>query len=133
MENTGLLFWVGQYKRNEYGIIASMMNKIKTLLFYALPIVVMIGLIPFIQNEYLLAAIYALCIVALLGIKSEKNDLLFLVFGFVVMTISESLFVSTGVATFARHSLFGLMPFWLPFLWAYVFVTLKRSIRILDN
>ena len=49
----------------------------------------MIGFIPFVLNDYLLAIIYLFFITALLVIRSEKNDLLVLVIGFVVITISE--------------------------------------------
>jgi hypothetical protein len=110
-----------------------MSQKVGVVVLYALPIVVMIGLVPFVQNEYVLAAVYLAFIVALLFVKSEKNDLLALLFGFVGITASESFFVSTGVETFTQQSLFGLMPLWLPFLWAYAFVTIKRSLRVLDR
>ena len=48
------------------------------------------------------------------------------------MIISEAIFISTGVETFIRNSLFGLMPLWLPFLWGYCFVAMKRAIKILN-
>lgn len=48
------------------------------------------------------------------------------------MIISEFFFVSTGVETFVRNTLFGIMPIWLPFLWGYGFVDIKRAIQILD-
>jgi hypothetical protein len=110
-----------------------MVNKVKLVAIYCIPIVVMIGLIPFVTNDYLLTGIYILFTIALLFINSEKNDFLAFLFGLVVITISEVLFVSTGVETFLRNSLFDLMPIWLPFLWAYAFVTIKRSLRILDR
>jgi hypothetical protein len=93
----------------------------------------MIGLIPVVQNDYALAAIYLFCIAALLATRSEKNDGLALAFGLVGVTTSEFFFVSTGAETFLRNSLFGIMPIWLPLLWAYVFVSIKRSLRVLDR
>ena len=66
------------------------------------------------------------------SIKKEKNDLPLFVFGFLFMTISESLFISTGVEKFQRISFLGIMPVWLPFLWAYGFVAIKRAVGILD-
>ena len=110
-----------------------MQRKIGSVALYALPIVFMIGLIPLIPNDYALTVIYSACIVALLFIKSEENDVTALLFGFVAISISEFFFVSTGVETFTRNSLFGIMPLWLPFLWGYAFVTIKRSLRILDR
>jgi hypothetical protein len=56
---------------------------------------------------------------------------LLLGFGFIFMTLSEYLFISTGVEVFERDSLFGLMPLWLPFLWGYGFVVIKRSSDLL--
>ena len=110
-----------------------MLKKILPIGFYSLPILVMIGLIPLILNDYVLTIMYGLLIVALLSFKSERNDIIALIFGFAGITISEYFFVSTGVETFLRTSLFGIMPLWLPFLWAYTFVTIKRSLRILDS
>ncbi|MCL5438769.1 MAG: hypothetical protein M1268_02135 [Patescibacteria group bacterium] len=66
-------------------------------------------------------------------IKFESKDILFFIFGFCVMVIFEYLFVSTGAETFSRNSLFGLMPLWLPFLWGYGFVAIKRSVNILNK
>jgi hypothetical protein len=93
----------------------------------------MIGLIPLIQNDFVLAGTYGMFIAVTLIIKREKNDLIFLTFGFVGLFCSEYVFILTGVETFIRHTLFGIMPFWLPFLWAYAFMIIGRSIRILDN
>lgn len=110
-----------------------MKEKVIPIFWYSLPIVVLIGLVPVVQNDLILAAMYALCIVTLLNIKSEKNDLLAVLFGLVGITASEYLFVMTGVETFTRNSLFGIMPLWLPLLWAYAFLTIKRCLRILDR
>ena len=91
----------------------------------------MIGLIPFVQNDYVLALLYVGIIIVALALKRAPNDLLILAFGFVAMTASEYLFISTGVEMFNRNTLFGLMPLWLPFLWGYGFVAIKRSLEIL--
>ena len=109
-----------------------LMDKISKIFVNAIPVLVMIGLIPLVQNDYLLTVIYIGIIAVALLLKRERNDLLFLVFGFFIMIISEYLFISTGVETFIRNSLFGLMPLWLPFLWAYGFVAIKRSVGILN-
>lgn len=92
----------------------------------------MIGLIPLVQNDYFLTIIYVAIITISLLIKREHRDFFFLIFGFFVMIVSEYIFVSTGVETFTRNSLFGLMPLWLPFLWAYGFLAMKRAIVILN-
>ena len=109
------------------------MKKALTIILNAVPVLIMIGLIPFIANDYLLTLIYVVIIIVPLVVKNMRNDLLVLIFGFFIMIVSEYLFVSTGVETFQRNSLFGLIPLWLPFLWGYGFVAIKRSIEILNS
>lgn len=109
------------------------MKKAKQIFINSLPILLMIGLIPLIINDYWLTLIYLLIIFIALAIKKDKNDLLIFIFGFCFMIISESLFISTGVEVFQRNSLFGLMPLWLPFLWGYGFIVIKRISEILNT
>ncbi len=110
-----------------------MREKITAVTAYSIPIAVMIGLIPLVTNDYILALVYAVFIAALLLFRSENNDILAVAFGLIAITVSEYLFVMTGVETFTRQTLLGVMPLWLPFLWAYAFLTIKRSLRILDR
>lgn len=93
----------------------------------------MIALIPFVQNDYVLTALYLAISIAGLIVKYEKYDALLFVVGAIAMTIFESIFISTGVETFIRNSLFGLMPLWLPVLWGYGFIVIKRSGVILST
>ena len=109
------------------------MKKIPALFLNTLPILIMIALIPLIQNDYLLSLIYLAIIVIAFYFKKTKNDLLILFFGFFIMIASEYFFISTGVETFQRNTLFGLMPLWLPILWSYGFVAIKRCIEILNR
>ena len=106
-------------------------NKIRILFFYSIPIVVLISLIPFITNDYALALLYLGSIVTLYFTKHEPHDLFALLFGLIGITVSEYLFVSTGVETFTRNSLFGIMPIWLPLLWSYAFLTIKRCLVVI--
>ena len=108
------------------------MTKVFQIALNAVPVLLMIGLIPLVRNDYILTGIYALIILAALIIKRNRNDILVLIFGFFIMIVFEYLFVSTGVETFQRNSLFGLMPLWLPFLWSYGFIAIKRSVEILN-
>lgn len=108
------------------------MNKATQLFLNAVPVLLMIGLIPLVKNDFLLTAIYLLIIGSALVIKRESKDIAILIFGFFVMIASEYLFVSTGVETFNRNSLLGVMPLWLPFLWAYGFLAIKRGVKILE-
>lgn len=108
-----------------------MPKKLRNILLNSIPILLMIGLIPFVKNDYLLLTTYFFIIVVSFSIKREEKDLLVFIFGLVVLTISESLFVSTGVETFTSKTLLGLMPIWLPVLWGYAFVAIKRSLKII--
>jgi len=110
-----------------------MIHKVKDLFLISIPALAMIGLIPFIENDYLLTFLYLLIIVVTLLIKHDSKDFLALFFGFFVIIFFEYLFVTTGVETFNRHTLFGIMPLWLPVLWGYGFIAIKRSLVILNR
>ena len=110
-----------------------MFIKTKKIILNAIPTILMIGLIPFVHSDYLLCFIDVCIIITALVVHCEKKDILILVFGLCILTVSEAFFVSTGVETFVRRSLFGLMPLWLPVLWGYAFVAIKRSIRIIEQ
>jgi hypothetical protein len=99
----------------------------------SLPVLIMIALIPLVTNDYVLVTIYLVIITASFSLRKEKHDIPVFIFGFIALTISESLFISTGVEVFIRKSLFGIMPLWLPILWGYAFVAIKRSIEILNK
>jgi hypothetical protein len=109
------------------------MKKTFSIFLNTLPVLVMIGLIPIISNDYILTASYFVIVIASLSVKKEKNELLIFAFGFCIMIVLEYLFVSTGVETFNRNSLFGIMPLWLPFLWGYGFIAIKRGVEILNK
>lgn len=107
-------------------------NKMFNIFLNIIPILVMIGLIPIIQNDYLLTVVFIGIITISFFIKKEKGDIFIFLFGFFAMILSEMVFISTGVETFVRNTLFGLMPLWLPFLWGYGFVAIKRGVKILE-
>ena len=108
-----------------------MKNKVLRIFLEAIPTLIMIALITIIGNDYILASLYLIIIGISLFIKHEKHDYRLLILGFVVMIIAETIFISTGVEIFLRNSLFGIMPLWLPILWAYAFVAIKRGVNIL--
>ncbi len=111
----------------------SLSAKILHIFLNTIPIILMIVLIPIIKNDHWLAGLYILIIVVAFLFKHKKNDFLFLFFGLVIMTAAEYLFISTGVETFVRNSFLGIMPIWLPILWGYGFVVIKRSVVILNK
>jgi hypothetical protein len=109
-----------------------MKNKIQLIILNTIPIFLMIGLIPFVQNDYILTALFIGIILISFFVKMDRKEIVIFFIGFFVMIFSEVMFISTGVETFVRNSLLGLMPLWLPFLWGYCFVVMKRFIKILN-
>lgn len=99
----------------------------------AIPVLIMISFVVLIKNEYILAAVYIVSIAVLLFLKHERIDFIAFVFGIIVMTFFEYLFVSTGAETFTQTGLFGAMPLWLPLLWGYGFVAIRRGVSILSE
>ncbi len=110
-----------------------MLHKIIKILIETIPIFIMVGLIPLVKDDYILTGVNVILILLALIIKRQKGDFIFLIVGFISMIFFESIFISTGAETFVRNSLFGLMPLWLPFLWAYAFVVMRRSVKILES
>jgi hypothetical protein len=109
------------------------MKKTIRIFLNAIPVLLMIGLIPFVSDDGILTAVYCVIIIIAFLVERTRRDLPVFVFGFFAMLVFELIFVSTGVERFNRNSLFGIMPVWLPFLWAYFFVAMSRSIKILTN
>lgn len=109
------------------------MRKLKRIFLNSIPVLAMIGLIPFVKNDYILTGLYVVIIILAFLIHPRKYDRLIFAVGFFLMTLAEYLFISTGVEVFLRNSLFGVMPLWLPFLWGYGFVSMKHIIQILTR
>ncbi len=107
------------------------MKYLYQIILYLLAIFVMIALVPFIVNDYVLTAVYLLFIVAALLLKKERVDYTSLALGLVSTTLGEYFFISTGVEQFSRTTLFGVIPLWLPFLWSFIFLSIKRVFWIL--
>jgi hypothetical protein len=99
----------------------------------ALPVLGMIALVPLVEDDYVLSAIYVFIIIVALWVHHDKKDVIAVIFGFVMLFIAEYLFISTGVETFSRTSLFGIMPLWLPLLWAYAFYAIRRVLAAVDR
>lgn len=109
------------------------MIKVEKIFENSLPVLLMIALIAFIESDYILSILFIFIIVSVLLKRYEKNDLLIFVFGFFIMIFFEYIFVMTGVEVFRRNTLFGMMPLWLPILWGYGFIAIKRSVKVLDE
>lgn len=109
------------------------MNKARRIVICAVPILLMIGLIPLVRNDYALTLLYIGIIVLALLVHRRKYDVIAFFVGFVLMTVAEYLFILTGVEIFLRNTLFGVMPLWLPFLWGYGFVSMKHIEQIVSR
>lgn len=115
-------------------IIEMLGNKItKTLFLNLIPIILMIGLILFVKNDISLTVLYLVIIIAGFIIHRERYDLTVFLLGLVIMFFLEWFFISTGVEVFERNSLFGIMPLWLPVLWGYGFVAIKRVLILFNE
>jgi hypothetical protein len=91
----------------------------------------MVLLIPLIADEYVLLGGFLAILSVGLSLRRERHDGLAFFIGLVLMTAGEILFVQTGIETFSQQSFFGIMPLWLPFLWGYGFVAIKRVLASL--
>ena len=102
------------------------------LVAIAAPIFFMIALIPYVRSDVVLTFIY-IAIIGVSSLRYSRHDFMYLFVGCIVLFISEYFFISTGVEMFERKSLLGVMPLWLPLLWAYVFVAIKRGIVVIEK
>ncbi|RJQ35580.1 hypothetical protein C4568_00835 [Candidatus Parcubacteria bacterium] len=98
-----------------------------------LPVFVMILLIPLIKEDIAVIAIYIAISAGALILSKDKKELIFFSFGLILLTCTEMWFVATGVETFHRDLFFINIPIWLPLLWAYSFVMMRRAIIALDT
>ncbi len=109
------------------------MKKFGAVVLSSIPMLVLIGLIPLVRNDYILAGIFLLIIIVAMKVQYSKFDLLTFAVGFFGMGAAEYLFIMTGVETFERQTLLGVMPLWLPLLWGYGLVAMKHIGRILER
>jgi hypothetical protein len=103
----------------------------KTIVASLLVVAFMVALIPFIKNDYILSLVYLVVICASFLFRYERGEIILVIVGATIMFIFELLFISTGVETFNRTTLMGKMPVWLPILWGFGFVHIKRVVGAL--
>jgi hypothetical protein len=104
------------------------MKILKAVIYNYVPIILMILIIPIVKDDWILLGIFTLVSIVSLLIGHDKKELLVFLLGLIILTISESIFVSTGVEIFTRKTLFDIMPIWLPVLWGFSFVSIKRTL-----
>ncbi len=105
----------------------------KRMFLIAIPILGMIALIPLVKNDAALLGMYVLIVAGTFAIRYDKRDVIFFLFGLVLLTMSEFVFISTGVEVFERSWLIFGMPIWLPVLWGYAFIMIRRAIVALEE
>ena len=106
---------------------------VQKLFYILLPVWVMIATLFVTTNDYLITAFYALMGLAALINGNDKKEWGLYLLGFVLLSACELFFVSTGVETFNRKALIAGMPIWLPFLWAYAFILMRRALIAWDD
>lgn len=99
---------------------------IKKIILELIPIIVLITVIPIAKNDFYILVSYIILIAVFLRLKYEKNEYKILIGGIVFMALFEYLFILTGVETFKNKTLFNIMPIWLPLLWGYGMIAMRR-------
>lgn len=104
-----------------------LIKKIGKIFLEGIPILLMLSLIPLVKNDYLLTLFYIIIVLIAFKVNYIKNEWAVFFGGFILMIIFECIFILTSVETFIRSSLLTIMPLWLPFLWGYGFVAIRRA------
>ena len=102
-----------------------MKSNIKKIALNVFSIILMIGLVPIIKNDYYLILTYIILISIFLKIYYEKKEYKLLIAGIIFIFLAEFFFILTRVETFTSQTLIN-MPIWLPVLWGYGFIVIKR-------
>lgn len=102
----------------------------RVVTFNLFPLFLMILLILFVKNDYFLTIIYISIIGVAFALHYKKKEWVILVGGMILSIFLEYILVSIGTEAFHRNSLFGIMPLWLPFLWGYSLVVMKRLFHL---
>lgn len=110
------------------------MNKLLKVLIETLPIIFGILLsYLFWRNNFLLFVIYIFLILLLIYIHKDKSELVIFIYGVVIGTIIEVIGTQiSGYQSFAKPD-FGGIPVWLPVVWGYGFIAMKRIGLILKT
>ena len=78
------------------------------------------------KNNIILSIIYLVAILIILKVKYYQGDLFALIYGFVIGLLVETIGTSVShYQSFANPDFLGI-PMWLPIVWAYGFMLMKR-------
>ena len=96
-------------------------------------LVIMIGLIPTMTDDLWLTGTYVLIAALSIWFDYQRGDVSIFIIGGAALLVSEYFFISSGVEVFVRHSLFGVMLVWLPVLWGFAFVVIRRCLTVIEG
>ena len=108
------------------------MQHAKAIALAVIPALIMIGLIATLRDEVLVSGLFVVIIAISLAVHYERHDWIFILIGFFIYPVFEYLFVSTGLEVFSERGLLGVMPLWMPLLWAWGAVAIKRVLHHFD-
>jgi len=110
------------------------MNKIAKVFIETLPI--LFGILfsyLFWQNSFLLFAIYIILSVVLILWRGDNSEFAIFIYGIIIGGLVEVLGTQvSGYQSFAEPDFLGI-PIWLPIVWGYGFVAMKRIGIILKS
>ena len=110
------------------------MNKIAKVFIETLPI--LFGILfsyLFWQNSFLLFAIYIILSVVLILWRGDNSEFTIFIYGIIIGGLVEVIGTQvSGYQSFAEPDFLGI-PIWLPIVWGYGFVAMKRIGIILKS
>ncbi len=110
------------------------MNKISKVLLETGPILFGILLsYLFWQNSIVLLTLYLTLTLGLIYLHKDKSELIIFAYGIVIGTLVEILGTQvSGYQSFTKPDFRGI-PMWLPIVWGYGFIAMKRIGLILKS
>lgn len=85
------------------------------------------------QNNVLLFILYIVLTAMLIYIHKDKSEFIIFAYGVVIGAIVEIIGTRvSGYQSFANPD-FGVIPMWLPIVWGYGFIAMKRIGMVLQS
>lgn len=107
-------------------------GKYMSTILEAIPVLLMILLIPLMASELNMTGLYLAIILVSLLIKYERGDLMLLLSGLIISTLFFEILIFFKIIQFTTASLINL-PIWFPLIWAHGFILIKRCTKILEQ
>ena len=110
-------------------------GKIKLLVIHSLPLMLGFVVSGFLwRSNILLLGIYIVVIILLILVgKDRKTEIYIQIYGMVAGFVIEAIGTSiSGYQSFTNPDFFGI-PYWLPVVWGYGFIVMKRIALIIST